>query len=77
MCLVVVVHRSCYRPIPDSLRKYETIEAQAFGTGTQMGQNIGVTLNIYRVLNARRQGHFWSRPSRRARTRDWSTPCRR
>lgn len=25
----------------------ETIEAQAFGTGTQMGQNIGVTLNIY------------------------------
>jgi hypothetical protein len=27
--------------------KYETIEAQAFGTGTQMGQNIGVTLNIY------------------------------
>jgi hypothetical protein len=27
--------------------KYETIEAQAFGTGAQMGQNIGVTLNIY------------------------------
>ena len=27
--------------------KYETIEAQAFGTGTQMGENIGVTLNIY------------------------------
>jgi len=27
--------------------KYETIDAQAFGTGTQMGQNIGVTLNIY------------------------------
>src|SRR5579863_10512712 len=27
--------------------KNETIEAQAFGTGTQMGQNIGVTLNIY------------------------------
>ena len=27
--------------------KYETIEAQAFGTGTQMGANIGVTLNIY------------------------------
>ena len=27
--------------------KYETIEAQAFGTGTQLGQNIGVTLNIY------------------------------
>jgi hypothetical protein len=27
--------------------KYETIEAQAFATGTQLGQNIGVTLNIY------------------------------
>ena len=27
--------------------KYETIQAQAFGTGTQLGQNIGVTLNIY------------------------------
>src|SRR5258708_11690936 len=27
--------------------KYEPLEAQAFGTGTQMGQNIGVTLNIY------------------------------
>ncbi len=27
--------------------KNETIEAQAFGTGTQLGQTIGVTLNIY------------------------------
>ena len=27
--------------------KNETIEAQAMGTGTQMGSNIGVTLNIY------------------------------
>jgi hypothetical protein len=27
--------------------KDETISAQAFGTGTQLGQNIGVTLNIY------------------------------
>ena len=27
--------------------KYETIDAQSFGTGTQMGQTIGVTLNIY------------------------------
>lgn len=25
--------------------RYETIDAQAFGTGTQMGANIGVTLN--------------------------------
>jgi len=30
-----------------SREKYETIEATAFGTGTQLGQNIGVTLNIY------------------------------
>lgn len=27
--------------------KYETIEAQAMGTGTQLGQSIGVSLNIY------------------------------
>lgn len=27
--------------------KYETIDAQAYGNGNQMGQNIGVTLNIY------------------------------
>jgi hypothetical protein len=27
--------------------KYETIDAQAYGTGTQLGQNIGVTLDIY------------------------------
>jgi len=27
--------------------KYETIDAQAYGTGTQLGQNIGVTLNVY------------------------------
>jgi hypothetical protein len=27
--------------------KSETIEAQAYGTGTQLGSNIGVTLNIY------------------------------
>ncbi len=27
--------------------KSETIEATAFGTGTQLGQTIGVTLNIY------------------------------
>jgi hypothetical protein len=27
--------------------KYETIDAQAYGTGSQLGQSIGVTLNIY------------------------------
>ena len=30
-----------------SREKYETIEATAFGTGDQMGANIGVSLNIY------------------------------
>jgi len=30
-----------------SREKYETIEATAFGTGDQLGQNIGVSLNIY------------------------------
>jgi hypothetical protein len=30
----------------------ETINAQAFGTGSQMGQNIGVTLNIYEFSTA-------------------------
>jgi hypothetical protein len=33
--------------VPGFASKYETIEAQAFGTGTQMGQNIGVSLDIY------------------------------
>jgi hypothetical protein len=27
--------------------KDETIDATGFGTGTQLGRNIGVTLNIY------------------------------
>jgi hypothetical protein len=46
MCLVVVgivllaIH-------PGYAGKYETLEAQAWGTGTQLGQSIGVTLNIY------------------------------
>ena len=30
-----------------SRERYETIDATAFGTGEQMGANIGVTLNIY------------------------------
>ena len=30
-----------------SREKYETLEAQAWGTGTQMGASIGITLNIY------------------------------
>jgi hypothetical protein len=46
--LIVVVGIALLAIQPGSARdKYETIEAQAFGTGTQLGQNIGVTLNIY------------------------------
>jgi hypothetical protein len=41
MTLVAVVQPGFARD------KDETISAQAFGTGTQLGQNIGVTLNIY------------------------------
>ena len=44
--LMVIV--SLVIAIPVSARdKYETIDAQAFGTGAQMGQNIGITLNVY------------------------------
>jgi hypothetical protein len=46
--LVVVIGIALLATHPGFARdKYETLEAQAFGTGTQMGQNIGVTLNIY------------------------------
>jgi hypothetical protein len=46
-CLLVVVIALLATHPGFSRDKYETLEAQAFGTGTQMGQNIGVTLNIY------------------------------
>src|SRR5437764_5471351 len=47
-CLVVVVGIALLATHPGFSRdKYETLEAQAFGTGTQMGQNIGVSLQIY------------------------------
>jgi hypothetical protein len=38
--------------------KDETIDATAFGTGTQLGQNIGVTLNILSVLDSCGQAGF-------------------
>jgi len=45
--------------LPGSARdKYETIDAQAFGTGTQMGQNIGVTVTIYRFSTAEDRQHL-------------------
>ena len=46
ICLMVVGLLVIAAPI-SAKDKYETIDAQAFGTGTQMGQNIGITLNIY------------------------------
>ncbi len=46
-CLVVVAIALLATNSVSARDKYETIEAQAFGTGTQMGANIGVTLNIY------------------------------
>jgi hypothetical protein len=46
-CLVVVCIALLATNSGSARDKYETIEAQAFGTGTQMGANIGVTLNIY------------------------------
>jgi len=46
MCLVVV-GIALFSIHPGYAGKYETLEAQAWGTGTQLGQNIGVTLNIY------------------------------
>ncbi len=47
MCLVLVGGIAVLSNHRGFAAKYETLEAQAFGTGTQMGQNIGVTLNIY------------------------------
>jgi hypothetical protein len=46
MC-VVVIGIALLSIHPGYAGKYETLEAQAWGTGTQMGQSIGVTLNIY------------------------------
>jgi hypothetical protein len=46
-CLVVVALLLLATSAGSAREKYETIEAQAMGTGTQLGQNIGVTLNIY------------------------------
>jgi hypothetical protein len=46
-CLVVVALVLLATSTGSAREKYETIEAQAMGSGTQLGQNIGVTLNIY------------------------------
>ena len=46
-CLVVVALALVATTAGSARDKYETLEAQAWGTGTQMGASIGVTLNIY------------------------------
>ena len=46
-CLVVAALALLATTAGSAREKYETIEAQAWGTGTQMGASIGVTLNIY------------------------------
>jgi hypothetical protein len=46
-CLVVAALALVATTAGSAREKYETIEAQAWGTGTQMGASIGVTLNIY------------------------------
>src|ERR1700748_1660700 len=46
-CLVVAALALLATTARSARDKYETLEAQAFGTGTQMGANIGITLNIY------------------------------
>jgi hypothetical protein len=44
---LVVVLLSIAASVGLAREKYETIDAQAFGTGTQMGQNIGIKVMIY------------------------------
>lgn len=46
-CLVVAALALVATTAGSARDKYETLEAQAWGTGTQMGASIGVTLNIY------------------------------
>jgi hypothetical protein len=46
-CLVVAALALLATTAGSARDKYETLEAQAWGTGTQMGASIGVTLNIY------------------------------
>lgn len=41
-CFAILITHSGF-----AREKYETIEAQAWGTGTQMGATIGVSLNIF------------------------------
>jgi hypothetical protein len=50
--VVVVVLLSIGTKWGHAREKYETIDAQAFGTSTQLGQNIGITVIIYQFSTA-------------------------
>ena len=52
--------------------KNETIEATAMGTGTQMGQMINISVEIY-DFSTPEDTQVLVRHSRRVKTRDWST----
>src|SRR5580704_6270124 len=46
VCSLLLIGLITLRTNPVFAQKAETIEAQAMGTGTQLGQNIGITLII-------------------------------
>ncbi len=46
VCSLLLIGLITLRSKPVFAQKAETIEAQAMGTGTQLGQNIGITLII-------------------------------
>jgi hypothetical protein len=50
--VLVVVLLSIGTKWGNAREKYETIDAQAFGTSTQLGQNIGITVIIYQFSTA-------------------------
>ena len=45
--VLVIVLLSIATPSGFAREKYETIDAQAFGTSTQLGRNVGITVIIY------------------------------
>ena len=54
----------------------ETIDAQAFGTSTQMGKNFKSGLS-FTSIPLPQTGKFWSSHSKRARTTAWPTHLKR
>jgi hypothetical protein len=76
VCSLLLIGLITLRSKPVFAQKAETIEAQAMGTGTQLGQNIGITLIIQDFSTMARDRLSWTR-SRRDRIRAWSTRLRR